>query len=397
MRELGVEYLRDPYRRFHNLSKCDEGNMPVFEEGYALAIGVAHYEKARSLPESVAQDAQDILALLRSPLHCGYSDAHTRLLLNEHATADNIRDGLRWLASSASPKATAIVFFSGHGGRVESGPLAGNYLIPYDCDPTNLGKTAIAGVELTGLLHGMEAQRLLIIFDCCYSGGTGDAKVSDELARMYFKSGFAESYYEQLARGSGRVIMASSRSNEISLVFAEMNNSLFTHFLLEALQGKARTRGDGLIRVFDVFDYVSEEVPAYGSKKGTAGGHQHPIFKAADLENNFPVALYQGGKRASTNLSTDQQRSTAVDKTALRKMMARAFSLQELSVLCADIEQELAKDGIQEDGSQLQVNLDMVGGDNLVSKILNLIDYLDRRDLLIYLVRTVRRHRPGFI
>jgi len=55
--------------------------------------------------------------------------------------------------------------------------------------------------------------------------------------------------------------MASSRSDEVSLVLAGMDNSLFTYYLLEALQGKAYTRDDGLIRVFDVFDYISEAVP----------------------------------------------------------------------------------------------------------------------------------------
>jgi hypothetical protein len=54
------------------------------------------------------------------------------------------------------------------------------------------------------------------------------------------------------------------------------------------LKGAAYTQGDGLIRVFDVFNHVSEKVQA------AVPGKQHPIFKASDLEDNFPIALDRG-------------------------------------------------------------------------------------------------------
>lgn len=357
--------------------------MPGFKDGYALIVGIANYPKVRKLPKTVLKDARDVHNLLRSPVQCGYLDANTRLLLDEQATANSIRDGLRWLAGAVGPGDTALVFFTGHGGRAESGPQAGNYLIPYDCEPADLPGTAISGEELTGLLRDVQAQRLLAIFDSCYSGGTGETKgLSPEQAE--FKSGLEESYYERLAEGTGRVIMASSRSDEQSLVLREMDNSLFTHFLLQALQGSARTRGDGLIRVLDVFDHVSEAVPARGP--------QHPIFKAADLENNFPVALYLGGKQVMPSTEVAQPRRTAVDKRALREAVVQAFSLEDLDVLCADVEQDLAKDSIE-----LQVNLEMVGGSGKTGKCLKLIDYLDHRGYLAYLVTAVRRERPGII
>ena len=128
-----------------------------------------------------------------------------------------------------------------------------------------------------------------------------------------------------------------------------MDNSLFTHFLLEALRGNARTRGDGLIRVFDVFDYVSEEVPARG--------RQHPIFKATDLENNFPIALYRGGKQAVPAANAALLRRTSVDKRALREAMVESFMLEDLDIICADVEADLAQAGID-----LQVDMELVGG-----------------------------------
>jgi hypothetical protein len=357
--------------------------MPGFQDGYALIVGIANYPKVRRLPKTVLKDAQDVDRLLRSQAHCGYADANVRLLLDEQATANDIRAGLHWLAGTAGPGDTALIFFSGHGGQVESGPQAGNYLIPYDCDPANLSGTAIPGEELTGLLRHVQAQRLMVLFDACYSGGAGEPKDLG-LGQTDFKSGLEEGYYERLAQGTGRVIMASSRSDETSLVLRGMENSLFTHYLLESLRGNARTRGDGLIRVFDVFDYVSEEVPGRGP--------QHPIFKATDLENNFPVALYLGGKQVEPGTRPALPRRTAVDKRALREAMVQTFSLEDLDVLCADMEQDLAGDGIE-----LPVNMEMVGGTGKTGKILNLIQYFDRRGYLAYLVTAVRRARPGTI
>jgi hypothetical protein len=158
-----------------------------------------------------------------------------------------------------------------------------------------------------------------------------------------------------------------------------MKNSLFTHYLLESIRGKARTRGDGLIRVFDMFDYVSEKVPTHKE--------QHPIFKASDLENNFPIALFLGGESEEGVEST-----TMVDKRALRDAILNSFNLEDLDLLCADIEQDLKENNIS-----LSVSLEMVGGSSKTSKVLNLIEYLARRQYLGYLVAAVRRARPGII
>lgn len=358
-------------------------NTAEFSNGYGLVIGVANYPKVRKLPNTILKDARDVAQVIRSPLHCSYPDDHVRLLLDGEATAQGIRDGLRWLASSTGADDTALVFFSGHGGRIEQGPGQDNYLIPYDCDPRDLKTTAISGSELTELLREIRAQRLLVLFDCCYSGGTGEAKDLgfEEIA---FKDGFREQYYEKLAQGTGRVIMASSRPDEVSLVLPGMDNSLFTHYLLEALNGKARTRADGLIRVFDLFEYVSEEVPAQAA--------QHPIFKASDLDKNFPIALFEGGKRVAAGSPAAQPLPTRVNRRELREVIVQRFTMADLELMCDDIEEALREDNIK-----LQVDLELFGGGGRPVIVRRLIEYLDNRQYLSYLVSAVRRERPGII
>ena len=84
---------------------------------------------------------------------------------------------------------------------------------------------------------------------------------------------------------------------------------------------------------------------------------------------------------------------TRLDKRALREAIVQSFSLEELAVLCSDVEQDLVAAGV----TTVQVNLDMVGGQGKAAKVLELIEYLDRRGYLDYLVNAARRVRPGRI
>ena len=82
----------------------------------------------------------------------------------------------------------------------------------------------------------------------------------------------------------------------------------------------------------------------------------------------------------------------AVDARSLREAMTRAFSMEELEVLCADVQVMLHDAGIDE-----QVSLELVGGASKVARVLNLIQFLERRGYLGYLVEAVRATRPGTI
>jgi hypothetical protein len=83
------------------------------------------------------------------------------------------------------------------------------------------------------------------------------------------------------------VIPAASCSDEYSWILPSARISLFTQHLLDCLQGSALGSG-GVIRIFDLFNHVLPKVTADRPD-------QHPLFKA-ELEENFPVALYLGGK-----------------------------------------------------------------------------------------------------
>jgi hypothetical protein len=98
------------------------------------------------------------------------------------------------------------------------------------------------------------------------------------------------------------------------------------------------------------------------------------------------------GTSGSSISNAPSSQAERVDLRTLHSVMIQAFSSSELEVLCADVEALLNEAGISG-----QVNLEIVGGVTKTAITLNLIQYLDRRGHLGYLVKAVRSARPGII
>ena len=275
--------------------------MPAMDDAYALIVGVAGYAHIAGLPDAVRNDARDVRDILADPRHGGYPPGHVTLLLDEQATRAGILGALADLAAHGNAGSSVVIYISGHGARVTSGARAGEYLLPVDAvlaSAEDLASTAISGAEFAAALRAIPAGKVLVVFDCCHAGGIGQPK---DLAAPLVKAGLPDSYYERLAAGRGRAILASSRDSESSYVLPAAANSLFTRHLLDGLRGGISSE-DGLIRVFDLFEYLQPRVTRDQPD-------QHPVFRA-DLEENFPVALGPGG---STNAAPKDEEGFRYD------------------------------------------------------------------------------------
>jgi hypothetical protein len=260
----------------------------AFTSGFALLIGVGDYPTLglSSLPATV-RDAETLAAILTNAALCGYPVDAVKVITGHNATAKNIRAALSAMAQSTNNQSTVFIFFSGHGGRALQTGSWNTYLCPREADPNDLAHTAIPGDEFSALLAAIPAKKLLVILDACHAAGSADPKSPD--TEMLWKAGLPDEYYEALSHGGGRVVIASSKSEQYSYIREQGDLSLFTYHLVQALKGRAALRGDGLIHVLDVFHYVNEAVSAVEST-------QTPILKVRDLDLNFSIALDRGGK-----------------------------------------------------------------------------------------------------
>jgi len=277
---------------------------PGYPQGHALLIGVSKYQRIASLPAAILNDVKDIAATLSSSAYCGYAHDNVVSLLDADATRQAVLDGLSALAVRAREDDTVCVYFSGHGAVLPGPGGDDSALLTADSDLTDIAGTAVSSRDLAAALGQIKAKRLLVFIDSCHAGGARITKGLTDDQGLEFKSGYSESAFAKLAVGSGRALMASCRADEESNVIKGARNSVFTTALLAGLQGAAEKERSGVIKVFDLFEYVAEEVPK------SVADPQHPIFKADNLEQNFPVALSRGGMKSHSGASAP---STAVD------------------------------------------------------------------------------------
>ncbi len=76
----------------------------------------------------------------------------------------------------------------------------------------------------------------------------------------------------------------------------------------------------------------------------------------------------------------------------LRRAIVASFNLDELDLLCADLDATFAEAGLD-----VRVSLERIGAmhGSIEVRVQRLIEYLVRRDCLAALVAAVRQARPG--
>ena len=116
------------------------------------------------------------------------------------------------------------------------------------------------------------------------SGAGGQAE-----AKGAVKSPLPAAAIDELRSGSGRVVLASSRRDEVS--WTGNPYSVFTAALLEGLAGYGAFEQDGYARVLDLALWAGRKVPERTADR------QHPIIKVSNLADNFAVAWYAGGAK----------------------------------------------------------------------------------------------------
>jgi len=221
-------------------------------------------------PEVAESDGRLMHQVLTSRKHCGLEKKNVRTLLGEEATALNIRQALEKLIAETHPGGTVWIYVSMHGRKSSDPADSPVYLEPSGFIPARHRETGIRCDALSDWIGRIPAERVVVFLDCCYAGGIVDLAVRNHLC-------------SELRLQRGRVVIASSRTDEESHIVPTMPNSLFTKCLVDALQGKGPRDEQGRVRLLDVFRYVSEKVPSYGYP-------QHPVLETESLSDDFVVA-----------------------------------------------------------------------------------------------------------
>ncbi|KAA0004734.1 MAG: hypothetical protein FE038_01835 [Thermoplasmata archaeon] len=142
---------------------------------WAVIVGIENYGPGHKRGWYADDDAYDMRNVLISH---GWQDSHIKFLTNEEGTKENIKSAIQWMDSNEDSDDICLFFFCGHG------------------DPGivyTYGWCALSGWELDAEFDKLGSKNVAVILNSCYSG----------------------SMESRLAQ-SGRVILMSSKSNEIS-------------------------------------------------------------------------------------------------------------------------------------------------------------------------------------
>ena len=276
------------------VSRVVSARLPVTGNRLAVVIGVGNYEHT-AIPKVryAVQDAEAIYQVLVGP--GGFKKENVLLLTDrttQRPTLRNIKSALgTFLARSARKDDTVLIFFAGHGAPeidtrgLERDGLA-KYLIPSDADPNDLYATALSMDEIHTVFGRIEAERMIMFVDACYSGAVGGRTFASKRLRTRDMA-LDDQFLDRLTRAKGRAIVTASRPSELSVELPELGHGLFTYYLVEGLRGAADLNRDGIVTLQELYEYVEAQV---SRKSRAVGGNQHPVMKG-ELEGPLPLVL----------------------------------------------------------------------------------------------------------
>ncbi len=210
-----------------------------------LFIGIDRHASARIKWLSCAR--RDATAL-----HALFSDTfggNNSLIVDEQATRLQIKHSFEEL-QNATEEDMVVITFSGHGSETHE-------LITYDADVINLPDTSIP-LELLGeWISKIPARNLILVLDCCFSGGMDVKGLQVEAVPRDLPS--TESRLQQLS-GKGRLILTASAANEPAWESGKFRHGLLTRSLLDALQGPEEVVEGGKLSIYRLLEYVTKRV-----------------------------------------------------------------------------------------------------------------------------------------
>jgi helicase len=214
---------------------------------HGLFIGVDRYVSPliNELGGAV-RDAEALHALFADNLGADNAALLTDDLVTRQALIAQFKDRLARVA----PEDFVVITYAGHGSD-------DFFLLPHDADPDDLPSTALALDELVDLFREVPAKNVLLVLDCCFSGGAG--------ARVFHHSPTTRSLQsaeEKLLRiaNDGRVILTAADSSQEAIEDPVSGHGVLTGYLLEALRGPPEIVDGNNISMFRLLQFVVERV-----------------------------------------------------------------------------------------------------------------------------------------
>ncbi|HWB05804.1 MAG TPA: caspase family protein [Verrucomicrobiales bacterium] len=139
----------------------------------ALLIGINNYANPQNNLEGCVNDVFEMSAVLQE---CGFDPDDIRVVLDERATAQGIKERIEWLLDGARGDDERFLYYSGHGAQIPSYGAddipeeVDECLVPHDFAWTP--ETAVVDDWFYEIYHNLPyTVQFVTMMDCCHSGG----------------------------------------------------------------------------------------------------------------------------------------------------------------------------------------------------------------------------------
>ena len=331
-----------------------------------LFIGIDRYASADI--NWLACASRDAIAL-----HGLFTDTlggETRLLTDSQATVAAIRERFEQLAT-ASADDVVVIAFSGHGTETHE-------LVAHDTDSHDIPGTTIPLTTLGDWCAHIPARRLLIVLDCCFSGGMGAKALHVDGLPRDIQS--VEAKLNQIS-GHGRVVLTASGPTERAWESSTLGHGFLTLHLLEALRGPEEIREGDRIGVLRLLDYVVRRVIDAARQ---IRREQNPTVRGSfDGEFSWPVLVPGAVYRAAF-----PERGEPVATAEIASLANFGFPRAVIDTWAGDIPRlnQLQLDAINEfgvlRGEHLVASAPTSSGKTMLGELASIKGALDRRRAL---------------
>ncbi len=287
--------------------------MAQFQQGYALVVGVGNYQQTKYSVPITFNDAQGVYDALVNPQLAAYPANQITFLHDEAATRQNILDALADLAQRAAETDSVLIFLAGHGAPADDGTWHfATHETEFQSIKSVKSGNALGQTELLDALRKIQAQKILVIINACFSGLVSPTLAATREIPQTLGAPPPDSLSNSiLATGEGRAIITASRGNQYSMFDMGAPRTFFGNALVDGLNGNGVVNKNGYIGLFELYEYVYTQSRAGASKYGEL---QEPVLTILQGIGPFPVALYKGstpGNLADANLLTSPPPNTA--------------------------------------------------------------------------------------
>lgn len=314
---------------------------------HALIIGISTYADPQ-VPVLLGVPG-DVVSARQIARAMGIPDAQITVLRDAEATKQNILAQMNALGQRATEGSRVLVYFSGHGTRWQD-PEAGGCvegLLTHD-------RQAIVNREFAGLAQplGAKADKVIIMFDACHSGGVGSLRSSTRALppgglqpKFFVKADEAPTSCSRPVNmrtrsllGAGKagidqlpenvVQITSSRSDEVSFDEAG-KGGLATQGVRDCMLGKAKDLdGSGSITLAEIEvcaqDFVRDKVKPWPELL------PHNV-SVRGLRNLIPVPVATGPASAAPTAGALTADSVRAEREQLQREQAQRAERERLA------------------------------------------------------------------